>query len=72
MIYNHVPLKYAEYDVKSVVESIEKTHPKNVKADHIIMVTRAEYSKGVLKTKRQNKEDRKEAKRYNALIDAKD
>lgn len=72
LIYNHVPLKYAEYDVKSVVESIEKTHPKNVKADHIIMVTRAEYSKGVLKTKRQNKEDKKEAKRYNALIDAKD
>lgn len=31
LIYNHVPLKYAEYDVKSVVESIEKTHPKNVK-----------------------------------------
>ena len=81
LTYDNQPLKYAEYDVKSVVESIEKTHPKNVKADHIIMVTRSEYSKGVLKTKRQNKEDKKEAKRkkkleeqkrYNALIDAKD
>lgn len=79
LIYNHVPLKYAEYDVKLIVESIEKTHPKNVKADHITMVTK--YSKGTLKTERQNKEDKKEAKRkkkleeqrkYNALIDAKD
>lgn len=81
LIYNHVQLKYAEYDVKSVVENIEKTHPKNVKADHIIMVTRPEYSKGVLETKSKDKEDKKEAKRkkkleeqkrYNALIDAKD
>lgn len=81
LIYNHVPLKYAEYDVKSVVDSIEKTHPKNVKADHIIMVTRPEYSNKVLKTERQNSEDKKEAKRkkkleeqkqYNALIDAKE
>ena len=73
LIYNHVTLKYVEYDVKSVVDSIEKTHPK--------MVTRLEYSKGVLKTKNKNREDKKEAKRkkkleeqkrYNALIDAKE
>lgn len=81
LIYDNQPLKYAEYDAKSVVESIEKTHPKNVKADHIIMVTRPEYSKGVLKTKSKDKEDKKEAerkkkleeqKRYNVLIDAKE
>lgn len=52
LIYNHVPLKCAEYDVKSVVESIEKTHPKNVKADHIIMVTRPEYSKGCVENQK--------------------
>lgn len=81
LTYDNQPFGYAEYDVKSVVDSIEKTHPKNVKADHIIMVTRPEYSKGVLKQKKQNKEDKKEAKRkkkleeqkrYNAIIDAKD
>ena len=45
------------------------------------MVTRPEYSKGVLKTKSQNREDKKEArrkkkleeqKRYNALVDTKE
>ena len=81
LVYDNQLLKYADYDIKSVVDSIEKTHPKNVKADHIVMITRPEYSKGVLKTKRQNSEDKKEAKRkkkleeqkrYNALIDAKE
>ncbi|WP_347992364.1 hypothetical protein [uncultured Eubacterium sp.] len=81
LIYNHVPLKYVEYDMKLVIESIEKTHPKNLKADHIVMVTRSEYSKGVLNTKKQEKEDKKEAKRkkkieeqkrYNTLLEAKE
>lgn len=81
LIYNNVPLKYAEYDVKSVVDIIEKTHPKNLKADHIVMVTRPEYSKGVRNTEKQEKEDKKEEKRkkrieeqkrYNALWDAKE
>lgn len=81
LMYNCVPLKYAKYDVKSVVDSIEKTHPKNVKADHITIVTRPEYSKGVLKIKGQNNEDKKEEKRrkkleeqkqYNTLIDVKE
>lgn len=81
LTYDNQPLTYAEYDVKSVVDIIEKTHPKNLKADHIIMVTRPEYSKGVRNTKKREKEDKKEAKRkkkieeqkrYNALLDAKE
>lgn len=81
LTYDNQPLKYAEYDVKTVVDIIENTHPKNLKADHIVMVTRPEYSKGVRNTKKQEKEDKKEAKRkkkieeqkrYNALLDAKE
>lgn len=81
LTYNNQSLKYVEYDVKLVVDVIEKTHPKNIKADHIVMVTRPEYSKGVRNTKKQEKEDKKEAKRkkkieeqkrYNALLDAKE
>lgn len=81
LIYDNQPLEYAEYNVKEVVDIIEKTHPKNVKADHIVIVNRLEDTKGVSKTKSENKEEKKEAKRkkklkeqkrYNALIDAKE
>ena len=49
LIYDNQPLKYVEYDVESVVSVIEKTHPKNVKADNIIVVTRNKRPKDIIK-----------------------
>lgn len=39
LTYDSQPLKYAKYDVKSIVEIIERTHPQNVKADNIMIAT---------------------------------
>ena len=62
LIYNHVPLKYAEYDVKLVVESIEKTHQKNVKADHIIVDTNTNQQKNKQKLKKSSAQRENEIK----------
>ena len=62
LIHNHVPLKYAEYDVKLVVESIEKTHPKNVKADHIIVDTNTNQQKNKQKLKKSSAQRENEIK----------
>lgn len=81
LTYDNQPIKYAEYDVRTIVDVIEKTYPQNVKADHIVMVTRPEHSKDVSKIQNQNNKDRKETerekkleeqKRYNVLIEAKE
>ena len=81
LTYDNHPLKYVKYDVKAVVDIIEKTCPTNIKADHILMVTRPEYLKSASKTMTQNAEDKKrkrkkkkieEQKRYNALVAAKE
>ena len=62
LLYDNWPLKYIEYDVKIIVDIIEKTHPKSMKADHVIVVTRPENSKGVKKVKTRIKADKKETK----------
>lgn len=45
LLFDNQPLQYAEYNVNAVVQMIEKSHPKNVKADHIVVVNRKENSK---------------------------
>ena len=81
LMYDNQPLKYAEYDIKLVIDAIEKTHPKNVKTDRIIIITSSNNSKSVKKTgtpdKKEDKEEKRkkkieEQKRYNAFCEVKE
>lgn len=49
LTYDNQPLKYAEYDAKTVVDIIENTHPKNLKADHIMVATNQNKKKQKIK-----------------------
>lgn len=55
LIYDNKPLQLEEYDVNTMVEMIENTHPQNVKSNRIVTVTRPEYSK-LSKTKKEQYE----------------
>lgn len=77
LLYDNQPLQYAEYDINTVVKVIENTHPKNRKADHIITVTRPEYS-NLKDAKKQDKlakdvkKKEEEQKRYEIFQKAKE
>ena len=58
LIYDNQPLKYIEYDVKEIVDIIEKTHPRKLKADHVIMVISPKYSRNLKNTKEQDTEQK--------------
>lgn len=60
LLFDNQPLQYAEYNVNAVVKMIEKSHPKNVKADHIIVVNRKENSKIEQKVNVDNQSKEKE------------
>lgn len=63
LLYDKSPLSYVEYDVNKVVSIIEKTKPKNMKAENIVAVfNNKESIKSTKKTKKTsvNKQDRNE------------